>query len=260
MIRQKLPSLSILPLLMALLFVAGCQQHVLYSGLTEQEANEMIALMYSAGLTAEKQSSKNQNYSVLTDQASFSHAMRLLQANGLPRERFESLGDVFKKEGFVSSPLEERARLNHALSQEISHTLSSIDGVLLARVHLAVPEQDYLAEKKLPSSASVMVKHRADVDLAGEIAKIKSLVVDGVENLPYDNVTVALFPTQPYSSADDIVVPTEELSLPFHVAKMQVVAPLGVGIAGLLLLAVGFFSWLRLGKTAKPKSVNSSSH
>jgi type III secretion protein J len=49
------------------------------------------------------------------------------------------MGKVFKREGFVSSPLEERARLVHAMSQEIANTINNIDGVVTARVHLVVP-------------------------------------------------------------------------------------------------------------------------
>jgi len=247
--------LSLVVLLAASLFLTGCKQHVLYSQLTEQEANEMVSLMYSAGLTAEKRVDKGLTYTVLTDQNSFSHAMELLQANGLPRERFQSLGDVFKKEGFVSSPLEERARLNHALSQEISNTLSNIDGVLMARVHLAVPERDLLADVTEPSSASVMVKHRADMDLGESVAKIKALVVDGVENMPYENVTVALFPAQPYSAPNRSISNDEELPPVLRVVHMQAVAPIGIAVMGVLMLLGGFVWWLRLGRSGR-NSVN----
>ena len=116
--------------------------------------------MYTAKLPAEKHLVQGQEYSVTTTKEAFSSAKMLLQACGLPREKFDSLGDVFRKEGFVSSPLEERARLNHALrvSQEMSHTVSSIDGVVMARVHLVVPERMQLDNAVKPSSASIFVK------------------------------------------------------------------------------------------------------
>lgn len=179
-----------------LLILAGCSQESLYSDLSEQEANEMVAALSLAGLDASKQKLKGNAFSVSTAQEDFAQAVQLLKNHGLPRERYDTLGDVFAKEGFVSSPLEERARLNHALSQEIASTLSSIDGVVLARVHLAVPPKNDLNDTTAAASASVFVKHRHDVDLTGSVARIKALVVNGIENLPYENVTVALFEAQ----------------------------------------------------------------
>jgi len=179
-------------LILPLLLVA-CDKHVLYSQLTESEANEMVARLYASNVSADKIADTDGTFRVDTDKTSFSHAVAVLQAHGLPRERFQSLGEIFEKDGFVSSPLEERARLNYALSQEISRTISSIDGVILARVHLAVPKREHLAKSVEPSSASVFVKHRASVNLADSVGKIKSMVVTGFENLPYENVTVSLF-------------------------------------------------------------------
>ena len=103
---------------------------------------------------------------------------------------------MFKREGFVSSPLEERARLMHAMSQEISNTIANIDGVVTARVHLVVPERNPLVDKLQPAAAAVFIKHRADRNLPSQIAQIKALVVNSIEGLTYDNVTVALFPAE----------------------------------------------------------------
>lgn len=177
--------------------LVGCESQELFSDLTESEANEIVSVLFSADLEANKSAeTKSGSYKIYTTKSSFSKAVAVLQSHGLPRERFESVGDIFQKDGFVSSPLEERARLNYAMSQELSRTISNIDGVIMARVHLAVPRKAHLAETVEPSSASVFVKHRSDIDLSDSVGKIKSLVVTGLENLPYDNVTVALFPAE----------------------------------------------------------------
>lgn len=186
--RARLAFALLLPLALA-----ACGDETLYSGLTERQVNSMVALLHKTGVPAEKNRAADGSYSIGTPAKHFAVAVDTLQANGLPADHYDSLGEVFAKEGLVSSPLEERARLNHALSQEIAQTISSIDGVLLARVHLAVPEHDSLVDEMRPASASVFVKHRSDVDLTGSISRIKALVVNGIENLPYDNVTVALF-------------------------------------------------------------------
>ncbi|PID63629.1 MAG: EscJ/YscJ/HrcJ family type III secretion inner membrane ring protein [Gammaproteobacteria bacterium] len=252
-------NLRLLPLLLVALLLVGCRQQVLYSDLTEQEANEIMALLYAADLPASKVAVKGGNYRVDTSRETFSEAMTLLQANGLPRERFDSLGKVFAKEGFVSSPLEEQARLNHALSQEMAHTLSNIDGVLMARVHLAVPEQELLEEKPVASSASVFIKHRADVDLSQSVPKMKALVVDGVENLPYENVTVSLFPAvTPALNREQELVPgtmaQQTASFP-NVELITIAAALAMLTFGLITLRYKWpFSLVRKGSDSGTSS------
>jgi type III secretion protein J len=190
MTMKKLASIALFVLL------AGCGEQDLYSGLSQRQANEMTALLREAGIEADKESREAGTFAVVAPRARFSEAIEVLKANGYPRDGYDTLGQVFKKEGFVSSPLEERARLSHALSQEIANTIASIDGVVVARVHLSVPERDPLAEKVTPSSASVFIKHRPGVDLSARQGQIKALVVNALPGLPYDNVTVALFPAE----------------------------------------------------------------
>lgn len=187
---MRKPLLVLLPLV---LLLVACGDETLYSKLSEREANEMVALLLSSGLSASKGQDQDEQYKVMVAKDSFAQAFSLLAINGFPKQTYDTLGDVFAKEGFVSSPLEERARLNFALSQEIANTISSVDGVLLARVHLAVPPKDDLTDKVSPASASVFIKHRADIDLSGSTGMIKNLVVNGIENLDYDDVTVAFF-------------------------------------------------------------------
>ncbi len=185
------------PLLALCLALAACGESELYTGLTEQQANEMIAMLQNNGIDASKSALKDGKWSVAAPQARFAQAVAILHEDGLPREEFANLGDLFKKEGFVSSPLEERARLNHGLSQELAHTISGIEGVVAARVHLALPAPDPLNETQKPSSASVFVKYRPGTDIARETGQIKALVVNAIEGLNYDRVSVVYFPAEP---------------------------------------------------------------
>jgi type III secretion protein J len=177
--------------------LSACGEQELYTGLSQRQANEMTAMLRNAGIDAQKVARDGDRYAVLAPRDNFSQAIELLRANGYPRDGYDTLGQVFKKEGFISSPMEERARFSHAVSQEISNTIASIDGVVVARVHLVVPERDPLSDKPKPSSASVFIKHRPGVDLSGRVGQVKALVVNAIEGLPYDNVTVALFTAEP---------------------------------------------------------------
>ncbi len=227
-------------ILLFCVLLAGCEQQALYSKLTESEANEMVARLYASGIPVEKVLDTDGSFRVDVEKSSFSNAVGVLQSHGLPRERFQSVGDIFDKDGFVSSPLEERARLNYALSQEISKTISSIDGVIMARVHLAVPKKEHLADSVAKSSASVFVKHRDSVDLSASIGKIKSLVVTGFENLPYENVTVSLFsaniPELPGQQSVDQSVYAAAIGQRSSSSTIVIFALL----IGILLLVVGF--------------------
>jgi type III secretion protein J len=111
----------------------------LLTDIPEGEANEVLSALADAGIVARKQDGKEGMVSLAVDQRQIGKAISLLHSEGLPRERFAKMGEVFRKEGLISSPLEERARYLWALSQELSATVSQIDGVLKARVHVVLP-------------------------------------------------------------------------------------------------------------------------
>jgi type III secretion protein J len=232
-----------------LLLLSGCGGEVLYSNLAEQEVNEMVALLYDAGISATKQATTDQHFAVLTEKQSFAEAVELLRSNGYPRNKFESLGDVFKKEGFVSSPLEERARLNYAQTQELAKTIESIDGVVLARVHLAVPKKEPLSEKAAPASASVFIKHRKSAKLKGKEAQIKALIVNSIEGLPYKNVTVALFPVDPGKKKKH-----RQIMAQVDAADTMQQFSIRLAIGGVVtLFGVGGWWWLRKRKAGSDR-------
>ncbi|MET1755795.1 type III secretion system inner membrane ring lipoprotein SctJ [Novosphingobium sp. RD2P27] len=178
------------------LSLAGCGQQDIYSKLSESEANEIVAALGQADISASKREAGKEGWSVAVDDDQFARAVDVLRAKGLPKNTYASLGQVFEKKGFVSSPIEERARLNYGLSQELSHTLSEIDGVVEARVHLAIPEADPLSQDVKPSSAAVFVKYQPGFDLRGETGAIKALVTNSVEGLAYDRVSVIMVASQ----------------------------------------------------------------
>jgi type III secretion protein J len=218
--------------------LAGCSRQELYGQLGQRQVNEMVAVLRDAGIAAEKTPQENGQFALGVANADFSRAIGLLHAAGYPRGDFDTLGQVFKKEGFVSSPLEERARLIHALSQEMSNTLNNIDGVVVARVHLAVPEKDPLADKPKPAAASVFIKQRAGADLAPRVGQIKALVVNAVEGLPYDNVTVVLFPAEPWPAAQ-----SRTAAAPAALDGLDTPLLVGASLGGSALIAGAALGW-----------------
>ena len=189
--RGKL--VRIAAILICALNLAACSVE-LFANLDQKQANDIVATLFRHGIPAQRSIGKNGRYAVNVDQSRFSEAVAILNDNGLPKQDFATLGEVFKNEGIVASPVQERAQMIYALSQELARTVSDIDGVLSARVHLVLPENDPLRQQLIPSSASVFIRHVSTAPLNELVPQVKMLVANGVAGLSYDKVSVVLIP------------------------------------------------------------------
>jgi type III secretion protein J len=197
-------------LVLVAVFLTACGSQVeLLAQISETEANEVIGALIPAGIKAEKHAGKEGMVSVKVEAAQVAKALELLRAQGLPRERYARIGDVFKKEGLISSPTEERARLTFALSQELANTISHIDGVIMSRVHVVLPEKANFGEVPSPSSAAVFIKFRDTYNIEPLVPQVKRLVSNSISGLAYDRVTIVLIPSALGNvSKESPVVPT----------------------------------------------------
>jgi len=219
---------------LALLAALGGCKVGLYSNLNEQEANEIVAALSAEGIDAAKSRVEGSNWQVEVDESRMGVALDVLRAQGLPHERFATMGEVFQKQGLVSTPSEERMRYIYAVSQELSQTLRNVDGVVSARVHVVIPANDPLSEKMRPSSAAVFIKHRPDVDIRLLAPTVKDMVAHSIEGLSHDQVSLSLFEARrPVASAAALAGGARERAMVLGLFP----ASTAMVLLGLLLLA-----------------------
>ena len=102
------------------LCLAACGRTELYQNLQESTANELLSALLEHGIAAEKENRGKSGFAITVDKEEQLRALSILRDLGLPKATHDGLGVVFRKEGMMSSPLEEKARLSHAISQELA--------------------------------------------------------------------------------------------------------------------------------------------
>ena len=182
----------------AALLLAGCDKETtLHAGLEERQANLVMAALLDAGITCHKEPGEEGTWNVMVAEPKFAKAVNLLERQGLPRQSRQGIAEVFKKTGMISSPSEERIRFMDALAQDIARTISMIDGVVDARVHVVLPENDPFARNALPSSAAVAIRSRWNADITDLVPSVKALVKNAIEGLQYEKIQVTIFRDPP---------------------------------------------------------------
>lgn len=217
-----------------LVALTGCLKHELQTGLSEQEAQEIIVLLKKNGLDAHREAvahgkdSSTWSVHVLGGNQNLVLAWRVLQENGLPRQRVKGLSEVFSNSGLIPTAGEEKAKTLVGLTGEITRTLNSVDGVVDARVHVVLPENSPLVDKSQwsPTTASVLIKHRGAKPPLEE-AQVKTLVAKSVEGLSPEQVAVV------YKQVYAMKNPPQDVQ--FYLGNQQLTV-LAVGLMAVLAL------------------------
>jgi type III secretion protein J len=179
--------------LLAALWLAGCQAE-LAGGLPDDQASALVVALDGAGIAATRAlegGSDPPAYRVDVAPDDVADALAVMRAEGLPRAVPAGIAETFGEGSLVPTPTEERARLTAAISGELSRSIEEIEGVLVARVHLALPETETLALDAPPPQprASVLIRYRGDVAPYDEGA-VRRLVAGAVDHMSEADVAI----------------------------------------------------------------------
>jgi type III secretion protein J len=244
-----------------LLFVfSGCSDKVeLYSRIEENECNEMLAVLLDSNIPAEKIAVDDNLFTLQVVPGEMRRSIDLLRDSGYPKAEFNGIAESFSQSSLVSSPLEERIRYMHALSEELAATITTVDGVITARVHIVLPENTPFGEQISPSSASVFIKHSVNRNLSNVVPEIKSFVQNSIEGLTSEKVAVVLFQSDAMRRRlEDAATP--EMADVFNVQvapqsqgylKNLLMTLGGVAVLNFVLLVLAGFMWFRTDRRLK---------
>jgi flagellar M-ring protein FliF len=91
--------------------------------------------------------------------------------------------------GITSTQFQQRIAYQRGLAQEIEMSLTQMETVDSADVHLVIPEDDLFSGDDIKASASVLISSRGTIT-STQVAAITSLVANAVEGLTAEQVTV----------------------------------------------------------------------
>lgn len=184
-------------MLSMVLVLSGCGRETLLRDLTERDANEIVAVLYSSSMEATKVvDPKGKSFSVEVLSADLARAVAVLRALGLPKSPRANLNEVFRATGFAPTPFEERVRYLWGQAQELERTLSLMEGVLQTRVHVVTPDGDNKRTDMQQSKASVYLGYDDRYDIELLVPRIRKMVSDSVEGLAPTRVEILAIPSR----------------------------------------------------------------
>jgi type III secretion protein J len=241
--------------------LAACEATVA-SGLDESQANAVVVALEAEGIGASKEAtaggSDEARFDVRVPADDVGRALSALSSAELPRTEEPGIAEVFGEGGLVPTATEERARYVAALGGELARSIEGIDGVLDARVHVALPERrDFTLDEEAPRPrASVLVKRRAGAPALDE-AEVKALVAFAVTGMQPEDVAVVTV---------EVAAPAANRSSLTRIGPIAVThgsAPILKGVLGVAFALDAFlalalvFVWMRKRREPEPQPAGS---
>ena len=153
----------------------------------------MVAILRTSNIACSKVEGDEGKWHITVAEEPYADAVAILSEAGRPKKQRPTMEDLFPKTGFASSPAEQRIRLTYGLEQSLEATIAALPGgVLDARVHLVLPDNQPLRDSSKPSRANVVVIHRKGAAIENAVATIPQIIMGGVDGLEADAVSVEL--------------------------------------------------------------------
>lgn len=191
MLRKTLRSLSAFFIIG---LISACNNEPLLENLTQEQANQVLAILQQHNISAEKSGTRKEGYAVRVGEYENTAALSIVNQYQLPWAAEIQIGQAFPESALVASPNAEQARVISLLEQRLGQSLRLINQVVNVRVHISYPAfRNDVNNKNSINHVGILVSYKGDINENIFISQIKSLIKNSVNDVSYDNISVVLF-------------------------------------------------------------------
>jgi flagellar M-ring protein FliF len=189
---QKIIIVTVPVLVIGLLlyfFVSGGakEQAVLFSGLEQSDAGKIVEILKTNQTSYEL---KDNGSTILVDKDKVMDTRISLASQGLPESSVVGY-ELFDKTNLGMSEFVQKLNYRRALEGELSKTISALDEVKKARVHIVIPEKALFMKDQKEPTASVTLQLKSGKNLNQRTVEgIQTLISSSVEGMNTNNVSV----------------------------------------------------------------------
>ncbi|MBD5769822.1 flagellar basal-body MS-ring/collar protein FliF [Marinomonas colpomeniae] len=174
--------------LSAVLWSNGPEYKPVLSSITDYNADQIVELLSVNNIPFKL----DENTGALLVESEFYHQARLkLAGSGIVSDNIVGMEIMDQEQGLGTSQFVETTRYRRGLEGELSRTITSLQSIKSARVHLAIPKESVFVRDTRKPSASVFLElypgRRLD---RSQVEAIVNLVASSISQLSDKDVTV----------------------------------------------------------------------
>lgn len=176
------------------LMLSACNDEKLLFNLTQEQANQVLAVLQQHNISARKEGTLKAGYTVAVGKSESTAALSIINQYQLPWRAEVQIAQAFPEGALVSSPNAEQARVLSLQEQRLEQSLRMIAQVVNARVHVSYPAFNNDSSRTPTGHVGVMITYKGEVDDNLFISQIKSLIKNSFDDVRYENISIVLFP------------------------------------------------------------------
>lgn len=212
------------------MILSACNDEVLLNNLTQNQANQVLAILQQHNIAAQKSGTLKAGYTITAGHSESTSALSIINEYQLPWNEDVQISQAFPEGALVASPNAEQARVISLQEQRLEQTLRVIFQVVNARVHISYPPfNDDPRGKKIDTHVAVLISYKGELDESIFIPQIKSFIKNSLEDVCYESISVVLFPVPVIQYASPMAVSDQNSLLFISLLVTAVVIILVVG-------------------------------